>query len=71
VYRTWRYISVRFHVGATGVRKFCLRHRLQTGSGTHPALSIQRVPWTLSLGVKRPERKADDSRPSSAEIKKT
>jgi len=31
--------------------------------------SIQRVPGALSLGVKRPEREADDTPQSSAEVK--
>jgi hypothetical protein len=30
---------------------------------------IQRLPGALSLGVKRPGREADHSRPSSAEVK--
>jgi hypothetical protein len=30
---------------------------------------IQRIPWALSLGVKRPRREADHSPPSSAEVK--
>jgi hypothetical protein len=30
---------------------------------------VFRVPWALSLGVKRPECEADHSPPSSAEVK--
>jgi hypothetical protein len=56
---------VRFPVGAGN---FSLHHRVQNGSGTHPA-SIQWVPGTLSLGVKRPGREADHSPPSSAQVK--
>jgi hypothetical protein len=49
-------------------RNFSLHHRLQNGSGAHPA-SIQWVPGALSLGVKPPGREADHSPPSSAEVK--
>jgi hypothetical protein len=54
-----RMVGVRF---PTGSGNFFLLHRVQTGSGTHPA-SFQWVPWALSLG-----READHSSPSSAEI---
>jgi len=30
---------------------------------------VQRVPWVLSVGVKLPGREADQSPPSSAEVK--
>jgi hypothetical protein len=44
---------------------FCV----QTGSGAHPASSVQWVPGVLSPGVKaRPGRDADHSPPSSAEV---
>jgi hypothetical protein len=56
---------VRFPVGAGN---FSLHHRVQSGSGAYPA-PIQWVPGTLSLGVKRPGREADNSPPSSAEVK--
>jgi hypothetical protein len=46
-----------------GIWNFSLRHRVQTASGAHPASGA------LSLGVKRPRRKADHSPPSSAEVK--
>jgi hypothetical protein len=44
------------------------RHRIQAGSGTHPASYPigKRYP---SLGVKRPVHEADHSPPSSAEVK--
>jgi hypothetical protein len=47
---------------------FSLHHRVQNGSGTHPA-SYPLVPGALSLGVKRPGREADHLPPSSAEVK--
>jgi hypothetical protein len=34
-----------------------------------PTQPIQRVQGVLSLGVRRPEREADNSPPSSAEVK--
>jgi hypothetical protein len=51
-----------------GGLEFSLRHRVQTGSVTHPA-SYQMGNGTLSLGVKRPGREANHSPPSSAEVK--
>jgi hypothetical protein len=60
-----RVIGVRFPV-RTG--NFSLRHHIQTGSGAHPA-SYEWVPGVLSLGVKRPGREANQSPPSSAEVK--
>jgi hypothetical protein len=56
---------VRFPVGAGN---FSLHHRVQNGSGAHPA-SYPMVPGALSLGVKRPGREADHSPPFSAEVK--
>jgi hypothetical protein len=56
---------VRFPVGAGN---FSLHHRVQSGSGAHPA-PIQWVPGALSLGVKWPGNEADHSFPSSAEVK--
>jgi hypothetical protein len=47
---------------------FSLHHRVQNGSGAHPA-PYPMVPGVLSLGVKRPRREADHSPPSSAEVK--
>jgi hypothetical protein len=41
---------------------------VQTGCGAHPAY-YQMGTGFLSLGVKRPEREADHSPPSSAEVK--
>jgi hypothetical protein len=56
---------VRFPAGAGN---FSLYHRVQNGTGTHPA-SYPVVPGALSLGVKRPGCEADHSPPSSAEVK--
>jgi hypothetical protein len=56
---------VRF---AAGAGNFSLHHRVQNGSGVRPA-SYPMVPGALSLGVKRPEREAHYSPPSSAEVK--
>jgi len=56
---------VRFPAGAGN---FSLKHRVQNGSGTHPA-PIQGVQGALSLRIKRPGREADHSPPSSAEVK--
>jgi hypothetical protein len=47
---------------------FSLHHRVQNGSGAHPP-PIQYVPGALFLGIKRPEREADHSPSSSAEVK--
>jgi hypothetical protein len=46
---------------------FSLPYRVQIGSGAHPP-PIQRVPGSLSLGVKWPVREADHLPPSSAEV---
>jgi hypothetical protein len=56
---------VRFPAGAG---KFSLHHRVQNGSGAHPA-SYPMGTRGFSLGVKRPGREADHSPPSSAEVK--
>jgi hypothetical protein len=45
-----------------------LHHRVQNGSGTHPASYPMGIRG--SLGVKQPGREADHSPPSSAEVKK-
>jgi hypothetical protein len=47
---------------------FSLHHRVQNGSGVHPA-SIQWVLGAISPGVKRPGREADHSHPSSSEVR--
>jgi len=47
---------------------FYLRHIIQIGSRAYPA-SYTMVPRSLSSGLKRSERKADHSFPSSAEVK--
>jgi hypothetical protein len=46
---------------------FTFNHRVQTGCGAHQP-TIQWIPGSLSLGVKRPGREADHSPPSSAEV---
>jgi hypothetical protein len=56
---------VRFPAGAGN---FSLNHRVQTGSGTHPASYLMGTGGVLYLGVKRPEREADHSPPSGAEV---
>jgi hypothetical protein len=56
---------VRFPVG-TG--NFSLCHRVQNGSGAHPASYPMGI-GTLSLEVKRWGREPDHSPPSSAEVK--
>jgi hypothetical protein len=56
---------VRFPAGGGN---FSLHHRVHNGSETHPAScpigTRGSFPW-----VKRPEREADNSSPSSAEVK--
>jgi hypothetical protein len=50
------------------VGNFSLHHRVRNGSG--PTQSpTEWVPGAVSLGVKRPRRKADRSPPSSAKVK--
>jgi hypothetical protein len=56
---------VRFPAGDGN---FSLHHRVQNGSGAHPA-SYTMVLGDLSLGVKRPGREANHSPPSSVEVK--
>jgi hypothetical protein len=56
---------VRFPGGAGN---FSVHHRVQNGSGAHPASYVM-VPGALSLRVKRPGREADHSPPPSAEVK--
>jgi hypothetical protein len=60
---------------AAGIRipateKFSLRHSVQTGSWEH-ATSYPKVIVTFLYWVKRPEREADHSPPTNAEVKKT
>jgi hypothetical protein len=52
----------------TGAGNSSLYHRIQNGSGAHPA-SYTMVTGVLSPGVKWPWREADHSPPSSAEVK--
>jgi hypothetical protein len=47
---------------------FSLRHRVKTGSGTHPA-SQPMGTGDLTRGVKRPGREAEHSPPCSTEVK--
>jgi hypothetical protein len=56
---------VRFPAGAGN---FSLHHRVQNGTGPHPA-SYPMVPGALSFGIKWPGREADHSLPFSAEVK--
>jgi hypothetical protein len=49
-----------------GVKHFSL-HNVQTGSGAHPA-SCEWMPGSLSAGLKRAEREADNL-PPCAEVK--
>jgi hypothetical protein len=51
-----------------GAGNFSPHHRVQNGSGSHPA-SYPMGKSALSLGVKRPGRKSDHSPPCSAEVK--
>jgi hypothetical protein len=57
--------GVRFPAGAGN---FSLKHRVQHGSGAHPA-SYPRVTRGSFPGVKRPGPEADRLLPSSAEVK--
>jgi hypothetical protein len=57
--------GIRFPAGAGN---FCLHYRVRNGSGAHSA-SYPMGTRALSLGVKRPGRKADYSPSSSAEVK--
>jgi hypothetical protein len=47
---------------------FCLRYRVQTGSGSHPASFLMGTEDSLP-GVKPPEREVDHSPSSIAEVK--
>jgi hypothetical protein len=57
--------EVRFPAGAGN---FSVLHHVQTGSGAHPA-SFPMGTGVSFLGLKRPEREADRSPPSSADVK--
>jgi hypothetical protein len=57
-------IGVRF---PTGDGNFSLHHRVQTGSGAHPA-SYPMGNGVSSPGVKRPGREADHSPPSNVKL---
>jgi hypothetical protein len=56
---------VPFPVGAGN---FSLHHRVQTGSGVHPASYLMGTTGSFP-GVKQPGREAEHSPPSSAEVK--
>jgi hypothetical protein len=56
---------VRYPAGA---RNFSLHHRVQNGSGAHPA-SYPMSTSGSSLRVKQPGREADNSPPSRAKVK--
>jgi hypothetical protein len=53
---------------SAGVGNFSLRHRVQTGSGAHPA-SYSVGTKGFFPGVKRPGREADHSPPPSHEVR--
>jgi hypothetical protein len=52
--------------GSTKNILFSMSSSLALGPTQPP---IQYVPWTISPGLKRPEREADHSPPSSADVK--
>jgi hypothetical protein len=52
----------------TGAENFSLHHRVQNGSGAHPASYPVGIRGCFP-GVKRPGREADHSPPSTAEVK--
>jgi hypothetical protein len=54
--------------GRGGERIFSLRHRVQSGSGSHPTCYTVGA-RILSKGIMRPENETDHSRPSSADDK--
>jgi hypothetical protein len=51
-----------------GAANFSLHHRVQNDSGAHPASHPMGTKGSFP-GLKRPEREADHSPPSSAEVK--
>jgi hypothetical protein len=61
------YRGSRFRFPA-GAGNFSLHHRVQNGSGAHPASYPMGTRGSFS-GVKRPEREADHLPQSSAEVK--
>jgi hypothetical protein len=65
---TFLYSSSPLRLTVPNIKFLLYIYKIRTHLGpTHPP--IQGVPETLSLGVKRPGRKADHSPPSSAEVK--
>jgi hypothetical protein len=64
------FLSLRFPDFPAGAGNFSLHHRVQNGSGAHPAsYPMGTGGGALSLGVKRPGREADHSPPSSSDVK--
>jgi hypothetical protein len=57
---------VRFPAGSGN---FSLHHRVQTGSGAHPASYPMGTRSSFTGGIKRPGREAEHSPPPSAEVK--
>jgi hypothetical protein len=53
---------------SAGAGNFSFHHRVQNGSGAHPA-SYTMGTGASALGVKRPGREAENSPPSSAKVK--
>jgi hypothetical protein len=53
--------------GVEDIHEDSFRHRVQVGSGTHPA-SYPVVPVSLSLGLKWPGLEANHSAPYSAQV---
>jgi hypothetical protein len=62
-----REVWVRVPVGS----RMLALHIFQADSGIHPTSPTEWVPGVLSPVVKRPEREADQSPPTSAEMNKT
>jgi hypothetical protein len=58
---------VQYWTTPAGAGNFYLHHRVQNGSGAHPAYPMGARGF--SQGVKRPVSEADHSPPSSAEVK--
>jgi hypothetical protein len=51
-----------------GAGNFSLHHRVQNGSGAHPASYPMGIRGSF-LGIKRPGRETDHSSPSKTEVK--
>jgi len=59
-----QWYSARLRAG-----NFSLHHRVQTGSGAHPASYRMSIRSSFTGGEKRPGREADHSHPTNAEVK--